>query len=614
MATIVYLDPDDEITSAATRIRTADGVRVGLVLPFGSRVATSRINFRLLAREAQSNGRRLDIVAPDASARALAASAGLPVFGSVAEYEAALDGGLDGGPGDAKDGPPPVGVAATGAVATAAALGALTAQPAVGAGDELSAAGLSATGLAAAGPAQGSGEVAAMDAKQQAELDEIVRRGREVSLARPRRRRPAAGAIVAILVLVLVLVVGGVAAAFVLPAAEITVTPRITPVGPVSLTVTADPDVTAVDPAGLVIPAQTIEIPVEVSGTFPATGKRVEKSRATGGVRWTNCDPSASYTIPKGSIVKTSGGTAFTTDEVVFLPVAGLSGNPPNVSVKCTTSEVSVTAAVAGEGGNVASGAIKVVPARYDRTLVSVRNRSATKGGTQKEFPKVTRKDVDAALVSLKKDLDAEFALALENPDLAPPGSTIFPSTAVKGEPIPTVDPATLVGQEVGSFELGLSATGTVLAVDTSPLAAIAEARLAAAVDSGHELVEGSMQVEVGEGVVTEGLVDFPVTGSARQVPLLDAATLKRQVLGLSEADATALLGSYGEVAVTLWPGWVTAIPTLDQRVTLTLAEPVDASPQPTPGSSTEPTPGPTSSPEPGASGDAAGSEPVPSG
>src|SRR6478752_3638516 len=91
MATIVYLDADDEITSAASRIRTADDQRVGLVIPFGSRVATSRINFRLLAREALATGRRLDIVAPDASARALAASAGLPVFASVGEYEAALD-------------------------------------------------------------------------------------------------------------------------------------------------------------------------------------------------------------------------------------------------------------------------------------------------------------------------------------------------------------------------------------------------------------------------------------------------------------------------------------------------------------------------------------------
>src|SRR4249919_422703 len=91
MATIVYLDAEDEITSAASRIRAAADSRVGLVIPFGSRVATSRINFRLLAREAMSHGRRLDIVAPDASARALAASAGLPVFASVGEYEEALD-------------------------------------------------------------------------------------------------------------------------------------------------------------------------------------------------------------------------------------------------------------------------------------------------------------------------------------------------------------------------------------------------------------------------------------------------------------------------------------------------------------------------------------------
>ena len=47
MATpLVYLDVDDEITSAATRIRTSDGDRLALVLPYGSRLATSRINFQ----------------------------------------------------------------------------------------------------------------------------------------------------------------------------------------------------------------------------------------------------------------------------------------------------------------------------------------------------------------------------------------------------------------------------------------------------------------------------------------------------------------------------------------------------------------------------------------
>ena len=92
MSGIIYLDIDDEITSAATRIRDAKDARVALVLPAGSRVATSRINFRLLAREAQSRRRQLSIVAPEGSARSLAASAGLPAYSSVTEYEEAAAG------------------------------------------------------------------------------------------------------------------------------------------------------------------------------------------------------------------------------------------------------------------------------------------------------------------------------------------------------------------------------------------------------------------------------------------------------------------------------------------------------------------------------------------
>ena len=84
---ILYVDVDDEITSAAARIRRSEGSRVVLVLPYGSKVATSRINFRLLARDALIHEKRLSIVAPDGATRALAASAGLPVFASVAEYE-----------------------------------------------------------------------------------------------------------------------------------------------------------------------------------------------------------------------------------------------------------------------------------------------------------------------------------------------------------------------------------------------------------------------------------------------------------------------------------------------------------------------------------------------
>ncbi len=560
MVTIVYLDADDEITSAATRIRTAAAPRVGLVLPFGSRVATSRINFRLLAREAQANGRRLDIVAPDASARALAASAGLPVFASVGEYEAAID------TGEQSAGTP--------------------AAPEAG--------------------ARPRAPVLALDPEQPSELDEVVSPSRQPVLARPRRRGPGPGAIAALLILGLAVAVSATAAIVVLPSAEITVTPRIEPVGPISITVTADPAATAVDPEARVIPAQTLEIPVEATGEFPATGRRVEEIKAQGAVRWTNCDNSSSYTIPKGTQVRTANGVAFSIDEQVFLPVAPFPGGV----LECQTSEVSVTASKAGPAGNVDAGAIRVIPASYNRNLIKVTNAAPTTGGKRTEFPKIVQKDVDAALAALKADIAAQFAIEVENPDRVPSGATLFPETAVAGEPAPTADPTTLVGQEVKTFTLGMTATGTVLAVDASPVEAIARARLTEAIKPGYEVVEGSIRIEVGEGAVAEGLVDFPVTGSARQLRPLDAAALEREILGLAKADAQAALALYGDVAITLWPGWVTSVPTLDQRVTVSLAAPVDVTPAPTP----RPTPEPTKSLEPGAFGDTTGGEPVPSG
>jgi len=57
--TVCYFDIDDEITNAVFRVRAADSSLVTLVLPRGSRIATSRINFLILAREARARSRTL---------------------------------------------------------------------------------------------------------------------------------------------------------------------------------------------------------------------------------------------------------------------------------------------------------------------------------------------------------------------------------------------------------------------------------------------------------------------------------------------------------------------------------------------------------------------------
>ncbi len=184
-------------------------------------------------------------------------------------------------------------------------------------------------------------------------------------------------------------------------------------------------------------------------------------------------------------------------------------------------------------------------------------------------------------MAKLAADLDAQFATEVQHPSDVPEGTTPFPDTAVLGEPTPSVDPKTLIGQEVDTFALGLSADGTVLAADASPAEAIGEQRLLASVAEGRQLVPGSTSVEIGDGTVVDGRIEFPVTASASQVRPLDAAALERTVLGMPIEQARAALEPYGDVVIDPWPSWVTSVPSLEQRVILTVGQPTGAAASP---------------------------------
>ena len=88
-----YLESDDEITDAVARLRATEDERVVLVVPPGSRIATGRINFRLLAREATARKLAFAVVSPDEQVRALAIAGGVVARSTVEEAEGALDRG-----------------------------------------------------------------------------------------------------------------------------------------------------------------------------------------------------------------------------------------------------------------------------------------------------------------------------------------------------------------------------------------------------------------------------------------------------------------------------------------------------------------------------------------
>ena len=125
------------------------------VLPFGSRLSTSRIDFRLLSREAAVNGRRLAVIAPDGATRALCGIGRAPVVRFGGEYEQSLETS-DGIAGDASGG----GGASAGGAGLAAAAGATTEGDVAADVRSGSSTATSAAGTASAAVADGSGQAA----------------------------------------------------------------------------------------------------------------------------------------------------------------------------------------------------------------------------------------------------------------------------------------------------------------------------------------------------------------------------------------------------------------------------------------------------------------------
>jgi Baseplate J-like protein len=555
---IIYLEVDDEITSAAARIRAAEPTRLAVVLPHGSRVATSRINFRLLSRDALTHEKRLSLISADPATRALAASAGLPVFASVADYETAMSGADDGQPDrQAAVAPAPAGHPGPGEAPTAA----VTAATIVTGGQTIRAPMPPAPDP---GPSPYGVPVAAGVTRSP---DRSVTPTATDGSFRAIRTSWFVGAAI----LGLALLVAVVGTYLLLPSATIVVTPRPEPVGPIEARVVADPSAT--EPGGdpPVIPAEVLTVPVEAEDTFPATGTRVDLTKAKGAVRFENLDPTSTNRIAEGSIVSTSDGIRFRTDATITVDRADLVG----LTIFPARASVAVTAVAGGPEGNVEPGTIVVVPRDESSVFLRVTNPEATSGGTREEFARVTQEDIDAATTALDASLQAAFDQALEDPALTPAGERIFPETGMLGLSTLTVPADSLLGQEVSEFTLGATANGTVVSADPTPVTALAEDRLRAAVAPDHELVEDSVDIEIGDAVVLGQTVTFPVSATAEQIAILDADTLKAMVLGKPTDEAKVILTPFGVVSLEVSPDWSGSVPGFDSRVDLTIGGPV---------------------------------------
>lgn len=548
---ILYLEPDDEITSVIRRLRQTDASRIVLVAPARTKATSSAVALRLLAGVAADEGRTLSLVA-DPLARTFAAEAGLPAFASVTD--ATADGATSSG-----DATPPA--------AQLAPIRVVRPSDSRADAPHASASGVSRTDDTIAVPV--SRPAPAPRDKPRSPADR-----RRAAISRPRAASSRGGvtarssglSLVGLGVVVVALLAVGTAGAALLPAATVRITPELRQVGPVPY------EVTLADQQPL-----SGELTATVTGQ--ASGDHVERSAASGTVVFESGNPGRCR-VPQGTRVA-AGDVEFETQESVVVPEGKFTGH----GIVPGSKSVGVVAIEPGEQGNVPAGAIDTIANGSisfclrgfpNTTHRLVNNEQPTSGGTEEHSPVIEQKDVDAAAQQIRDQLAQQLSDALAGHD-----DLIVIAPADPEEPEISV-PDDLVGKRGdATFEL----TGTLAyrrpAVAREAVAAAARSQLqsdAARIPPGTRLLPESIDVELGNATAADGKVSVAATVSGKVAPQVDLDGIRDRILGMSPQEAEAALGEIGPTSIELWPGWVSHVPTLDWRVSVEVTDAAPAS------------------------------------
>lgn len=569
-----YLDLDDEITDAVARLRAAKDGKVVLVLPPGSRIGTGRINFRLLAREAETRGLTVALVSADPQVRALSASAGLTSHASVADAERALGLEVDQeAPAGARSTTAVSGIPPAARVSTAVnATDAATASSS-GAGSEDAAGGkrrgsllhrrhregYAVTPRTATAAAAADGTVAVIPLNP-GEGARIVRRGPSTKrrVATWGVRGAVAGALGA----------GALYVAFLtLPTATVSLVPGTTQLPPTDVTIVASPATVDVDPAAGAIHADWRSYPLQVTDSFAATGTENVLTHAAGEVRIVSRNTVTQVAIPADTVIRTTDGREYRTQRAVRLEKwSGRDGDPrPSV-------DVAVEAVKAGEAGNANRNSLTELPAAYRNLALDVTNTEPVTGGSSTREPRVNQRDCDTARAALDAALRESLAQDLaQGPS---PGMELFEESADLGSITFSRPCSALVGQTVESFELTASATASALEVDESVLEAVAEEHFRVTREGVGTIEPDSIvATRAGEPVVGDGQVSYPMSVTAQVTRTVDLARIREEIAGEPVEIAKQILLTYGDATLVMWPEFVPTVPTDGSRIIINLPQ-----------------------------------------
>jgi hypothetical protein len=139
-----------------------------------------------------------------------------------------------------------------------------------------------------------------------------------------------------------------------------------------------------------------------------------------------------------------------------------------------------------------------------------------------------------------------------------------------------TANPA--VGQPASTASVSIKVTYTVLTVKKSDLSQAIQDKLASQIDKSKQKLNGNFLNDADITVQSQSAsgATLSIHEDTTAVPIIDIASVKKQVKGKKSGDIKAAIGSWPgvkEVDVKLSPFWVSKAPAKDSKIKVVLQE-----------------------------------------
>lgn len=532
---VIYLEVDEDITSAIDKLTKVGGSTVQVVTAKRSTLFQSVINLKLLHKAAKDAHKSLVLVTSDRVATNLAGRLGVAVASQVGEAAHV-----------------PAAAAATAAVA---------------ADDEIDGGSVGETQSPAANanplastppePTKASEPSGPPSPPPQTPKPSIPRGKRVPNISKMQKRVIWGG-------LILLVIVALFGLDYYLTSAQVALYAKASQVN-ATFNFVADPTATQSSTANATLSAQQLSYSKSLTAPVQATGTKDEGAKASGTITVSNSFDSNPHPLVAGTRFVASGGQVFRSTADTTVPAGSLSGG----KVVPGTVQVSVQADQNGDQYNIGPTGYTIpgLPADEQSSITGQGNQM--QGGITKTAKILQQSDINQAEQSA---LGADKATGSQGVSAKATSNQVVlgPSLAQNAGSVSS-NPA--VGSETSNATLTIQVTYTELAVQKTALSDLAKSQEGQQLGAQSQIYDdgsGSLQLTALGAAQSSGAQKFRAAATAYAGTRIDTAALAKQLQGQKYGDAVqaaSQVPGVDKATISVSPSWSTSLPHIASHI-----------------------------------------------